>query len=556
MLDKITANEKEMINYYRNFVAQKDGLVTVEPMCSIEHFLRHWASNKGWLYRLFGEKLIISKPVTYQTPKSAILKLVEDEWYNDDKSILVKFAEHFYDKLCMYLWGCRQFEKVTQPPAYCYPTYDNYWNNWDICADAKVVWEVLRFDLLTTVTLAESVWIYDSRKIKMPKSGKIINLIKNQTKIMRVIQSLIEELDLDKHLFEEFRIKHSTFFNQAKLTGELCVSIHPLDFITMSENSLKWQSCMNWRKNGCYRRGTIEMMNSGCVVVAYLKNASKPFTFGTNKEYQWNNKMWRSLFVIDDDFIVGIKGYPYDHDEMTKDALEMLRELLNTNTNYKLISPVEHWNYEDGDHIEFETNAMYNDFGTTDDCCHWAIFGNNHCRTHNYSGESECVWCGDSECDNQEYSELFACSEEDLTCKRCSGFIGFCNDCGRRIRMGECIVWDGAYGPIHYCHECFDHRVRTCPITGEMIHTNQLSECGGVWLFVLDNDNHIEYQFPIKDKCWETHPDAWARIFGNARIEPIANYSSGRPFADRYEIHICDLTPEQIEFCRKADYNC
>ena len=38
----------------------------------------------------------------------------------------------------------------------------------------------------------------------------------------------------------------------------------------MSDNNSGWESCMSWRNNGCYRRGTVEMMNSPYVIVAYL----------------------------------------------------------------------------------------------------------------------------------------------------------------------------------------------------------------------------------------------------------------------------------------------
>ena len=30
---------------------------------------------------------------------------------------------------------------------------------------------------------------------------------------------------------------------------------------------------------------------------------------------EWNNKKWRSLYIVDENFITNIKGYPYQHNE-------------------------------------------------------------------------------------------------------------------------------------------------------------------------------------------------------------------------------------------------
>ena len=38
----------------------------------------------------------------------------------------------------------------------------------------------------------------------------------------------------------------------------------------MSDNDYGWDSCMGWMNEGEYRLGTVEMMNSPCIVVAYI----------------------------------------------------------------------------------------------------------------------------------------------------------------------------------------------------------------------------------------------------------------------------------------------
>ena len=92
-------------------------------------------------------------------------------------------------------------------------------------------------------------------------------------------------------IFEQMRIKHSQILNKKRLKGTLCLSIHPLDYITISDNNCDWDSCMTWTGDDCpgeYRLGTLEMMNSPSVVVAYLdsKEPYHPLDDGR----AWSNK--------------------------------------------------------------------------------------------------------------------------------------------------------------------------------------------------------------------------------------------------------------------------
>ena len=90
----------------------------------------------------------------------------------------------------------------------------------------------------------------------------------------------------------------------------------------MSDNNEDWESCMSWTQGGEYRVGTIEMMNSPYVIVAYLKSHH-------NLEWadNWNSKKWRELYICSNDFVRSITGYPYKDEKITKLVLEKIREL-------------------------------------------------------------------------------------------------------------------------------------------------------------------------------------------------------------------------------------
>jgi hypothetical protein len=111
----------------------------------------------------------------------------------------------------------------------------------------------------------------ESLSFVSPKDGSKVTITLGM-KFMKALGKVVEAYNLDQEMFEEFRIAHSQILNDKKLSGRLCLSIHPLDYMTMSDNESDWGSCMSWREGGCYRRGTVEMMTSPVVVVAYLKS--------------------------------------------------------------------------------------------------------------------------------------------------------------------------------------------------------------------------------------------------------------------------------------------
>lgn len=123
----------------------------------------------------------------------------------------------------------------------------------------------------------------------------------------------------DLSMFQEWKdeISMCTTFKEKDVTVTL--SIHPIDFMTMSMNDCGWRSCLSW-DGGCYPSGTISMMNSDNVILCYIQDTKKPYMFGTNIP----NKAWRSLMVINDSCILGGKGYPYNDNAIIREAIKYL----------------------------------------------------------------------------------------------------------------------------------------------------------------------------------------------------------------------------------------
>lgn len=113
------------------------------------------------------------------------------------------------------------------------------------------------------------------------------------------------------------------------------MSIHPIDYLTLSHNNSGWSSCLSW-DGGMYAGGTLEALNSNMCVVCYLLNESKSFTTIQNK-YPIPNKAWRCMFFVHKNIILSGNPYPFDNKQLVLEGLDWAYELAYNNM---------HWDYK------------------------------------------------------------------------------------------------------------------------------------------------------------------------------------------------------------------
>jgi hypothetical protein len=309
--------------------------------------------------------------------------------------------------------------------------------------------------------------------------------------------------------FEEFRIAHSRVLNQKRFQGTLCVSIHPLDYMTMSDNDCNWDSCMSWQKPGEYRMGTVETMNSKNIIVAYLKSNDD---MKISAEHTWNNKRWRELFIVQPELVTGIKGYPYCDKMLEDEVFTMLLELQQEN--------MKEWEWDstpttvsNSDALPLQNscplklyihhNIMYNDFSGH----HKSYIGKKMYEYANkfdvqfnpcyfdisLSGPTVCMCCGEDwthryQDFNTEYVMCPHCAGE-YTCQECGEYICsddliyfsddedaiICRWCAERVGniCQGCMDWQfdchmndiypnhlgevDIYNPVHLCDWCIEN---------------------------------------------------------------------------------------------------
>lgn len=411
LYNELSDTEKEQIEYYLK-TYNDAGRIDV----SLKDILYFWNEEKRDLYQLLGNQLIVSKQIEY---KKSYSEIVDD------------FREQWGTIGCNFTIQCRDFFERNLPNELFFCRYD------------------LR-DLYNLYTLAENKYRGMNFKIEFP-NGEIM-AIQNGMKPLKALAKLNKIYHFcDEETFEEFRIFHSQILNQKKLSGNLTISIHPLDYMTMSDNWCGWRSCMSWENEGCYRMGTVEMMNSPVIVVAYL-TADKDMKINN---LPWNSKKWRQLFIINDELIASIKSYPYVNDTLTKEVIYFLNELAKENwngQNYHIEKLLDYEN-KSGYYFDFQTGYMYNDFGTT---THYIALKDLDQKEYdiNYSGTTECMCCGE-----EIYHDYY--NEDDantLCCNSCSNHIHCCC-CEDRIDLD----WDEHYyldGEL-LCKECYcEHATR------------------------------------------------------------------------------------------------
>lgn len=406
LTDLITPKEEETIKHYIQLYAE-----VAEP-ASLPVLFQVWNKQKRTLYKAFGRNLRIKIPV--EVPKNTLLfqhelkNLYETYpiWDSQD-------AYHFLNNL----------EKMQR-------TLHN-----------DFIFEYMKF-------IAEQDWCnedrYHASRLVMHQNiekgyistigraalGSIVNgeyhfqafkaTVKDNMRTVRTIQKVLKAMHFPKmELFEKWRNRVSDLNINQDLKANLVFSIHPLDFMTMSDNNCGWSSCMSWITGGSYSSGTIEMMNSNLAIVAYLESETPFNILFEDKKFNIPNKSWRSLFYINKNILLAGKAYPYYNEALTKQCLDLLRTLVKNNLGweYQYINQpykdtfsinnnfyLKHNNIKSFDRpkdktkskhaIYVYTNAMYNDLIEYKDiywCCrNWVPKSIKICL----SGPATCMCCG------------------------------------------------------------------------------------------------------------------------------------------------------------------
>ena len=226
IMDALSSNDIRLIDNYRECYAYREDGFRDGEFADTPYILREWAKCKReYLFKMFGEQLILTKHIEYE--KS------EEEMADEFHDFLVSRKGFGRKERCGGIFYDALFDFVYQ------------YENGEYILPMSVRDNLMR--LMNFNSLSKNKYGGETFIITLP-NGKDFK-IQHGCKVSRVLGKIAEALNLPG--YEDFRICHSQILNQKTLSGNLCISIHPLDYMTMSDNECEWDSCMSWRKEGC-----------------------------------------------------------------------------------------------------------------------------------------------------------------------------------------------------------------------------------------------------------------------------------------------------------------
>ena len=186
--------------------------------------------------------------------------------------------------------------------------------------------------------MESSYEFYDSKKdefIIIPKGMKI-------TKAFKYFHLTPDDL-------KELQSVASRLIQQDSVKGTLCLSVHPLDYLSMSENISNWRSCHSL--DGVYRNGCLSYMTDCSTIICYLRSDEFVKLPNFPENIPWNNKKWRMVLHFDgyNDICFTSRQYPFESDC----ALEYIQKALNEIFFFK---KERYWGKFDNDTIKFTSS--------------------------------------------------------------------------------------------------------------------------------------------------------------------------------------------------------
>ena len=132
-------------------------------------------------------------------------------------------------------------------------------------------------------------------------------IITKDTKLIKAFKYFIK----DKEVLNDLQSRASRIIQENKIEGTLCFSIHPLDYLSVSETTHNWRSCH--ALDGEYRAGNLSYMMDNCTIVCYLKSEQNAKLPHFPEDVPWNSKKWRVLLYFNSrmDMCFAGRQYPF-----------------------------------------------------------------------------------------------------------------------------------------------------------------------------------------------------------------------------------------------------
>lgn len=167
------------------------------------------------------------------------------------------------------------------------------------------------------------LYLIDANKNNFFSNILIENFYYNGTQVpsgMKLTKAFKFFIDDSEDLYT-IQTEASKIIQEDKLKGELCFSVHPLDYLSSSETTYKWRSCH--ALDGDFRAGNLSYMLDSSTIVCYIKGEDNAKLPRFPSSVLWNSKKWRMLLFISDDGTMVFAGRQYPF--FSKPLLDKIR---------------------------------------------------------------------------------------------------------------------------------------------------------------------------------------------------------------------------------------
>lgn len=136
-------------------------------------------------------------------------------------------------------------------------------------------------------------------------------------------------------------IEYSKLFENRQISGNLAMSIDPIDYLLMSTNKSGWHSCYAISKEGQSRRfgeyvsGLFSYMCDPSTIVTYRHSDEMvEYKIGTSKFKEYS-KNWRQLIYLDTNSwgFACSRQYPFTDTDLAKNMREFMEEVISEYLN-------------------------------------------------------------------------------------------------------------------------------------------------------------------------------------------------------------------------------
>ena len=310
----------------------------------------------------------------------------------------------------------------------------------------------------------------------------------------------------DQRCLTDIQNEASRIIQLNKIEGDLCLSVHPLDYLSLSENDHQWRSCH--ALDGEYRAGNLSYMLDNSTVICYLKSKEETKLPRFPYSVPWNSKKWRVLLFLSNDWTMAFAGRPYPFassigmDIIQKEVLpKFVHNIFQdewSKWNDKIITEIplvdENFYLEGGGYVpigrgnlirlhelvkDAPLSTHYNDvlnsscyspiyaFKKTTDLFITRVMTDRKSTRFILGSEVKCLHCG----------EQIIGINDSMACRDCHNKYYnednnyYCDCCGSAIREGECF-W---VQEVPLCEHCFDIEASECECCGDAYFNTEIT---------------------------------------------------------------------------------